>query len=55
MKSEIERPSFWHIRSGLLSSIDFAEDYALRHPEHAAAVRFLAGHSEGKKGVNAFI
>ena len=42
MKSEVDYPSFWDIRRCLLSSVDFAEDFALRHPEHADAVaRFL--------------
>jgi hypothetical protein len=38
MKSEVERPSLWDIRRELLSSVDFAEDFALSHPEHADAV-----------------
>jgi len=42
MKSEVDYPSFWDIRRCLLSSVDFAEDFALSHPEHADAVaRFL--------------
>ena len=41
MESEVERPSIWDIRNGLLSCIDHAEEYALRHPEHAEAVTRL--------------
>ena len=42
MKSEVDYPSFWDIRRCLLSSVDFAEDFAFSHPEHADAVtRFL--------------
>ena len=37
MQSE-ERPSIWDLRSFLLSSLDFAEDFANNCPEHAAAV-----------------
>ena len=38
MKSEVDYPSLWDIRRCLLSSVDFAEDFALSHPEHAEAV-----------------
>ena len=38
MKSDVDSPSLWDIRRCLLSSVDFAEDYALSHPEHADAV-----------------
>jgi hypothetical protein len=38
MKSGDDRPSLWDLRSCLLSSLDFAEDFARNRPEHAAAV-----------------
>jgi len=42
MKSTDDSPSFWDIRRCLLSSVDFAEDFSLNHPEHTDAVtRFL--------------
>jgi hypothetical protein len=31
-------PSFWNIRACLLSSLDFAEDFASNSPDHAANV-----------------
>ncbi len=37
MTSTTDRP-LWKIRSCLLSSLDFAEDFAHHKPEHAAAV-----------------
>jgi hypothetical protein len=33
-----DRPSIWDVRTCLLSSLDFAEDFAHIRPEHAAAV-----------------
>jgi hypothetical protein len=38
MKSESDRPSVWDVRACLLSSVDFAEDFALDRPEFADAV-----------------
>ena len=38
MKSADDRPSLWDLRTELLSSIDFAEDFAHNRPEYAAAV-----------------
>src|SRR5262245_15846171 len=38
MESEIEKPSFWDIRTYLLSSLDFAEGYVHHQPEHASDV-----------------
>ena len=38
MKSTDDSPSFWDIRRCLLSSVDFAEDFSLNHPEHTDAV-----------------
>ena len=38
MKSDVDSPSLWDIRRCLLSSVDFAEEYALSHPERAEAV-----------------
>jgi len=35
MKSEADSPSIWHIRSCLLSSIDFAGVFVVSHPQHA--------------------
>src|SRR5215472_17314289 len=42
MKSTDDSPSLWDIGRCLLSSVDFAEDFSLNHPEHTDAVtRFL--------------
>lgn len=38
MKSKDDSPSFWEIRTCLLSSVDFAEEFASNQPEHAVAV-----------------
>ncbi len=38
MKSANDRPSVWDLRSQLLSSIDFAEDFARNRPEYTDAV-----------------
>jgi len=38
MKSADDSPSFWNIRTCLLSSLDFAEDFASNCPDHAADV-----------------
>ena len=38
MKSEDDKSPLWHLRAFLLSSVDFAEDFAFKHPEHADAV-----------------
>ena len=38
MNSTDDRPSLWEIRSCLLSSVDFAEDFAHNRPECAVAV-----------------
>jgi hypothetical protein len=38
MKSAGDSPSFWNIRAYLLSSLDFAEDFASNCPDHAADV-----------------
>jgi len=38
MKSEADRPSIWDLRGQLLSSVDFAEDFAHNRPEFADAV-----------------
>ena len=41
MEPEVEKPSFDDIRHALLSSIDHAEDFAFRYPDHADAVTRL--------------
>ena len=38
MKSRDDIPSFWDIRRCLLSSVDYAEEFSLNHPEHTGAV-----------------
>lgn len=38
MQTADDRPSIWDLRRCLLSSIDFAEDFASNQPEHAVAV-----------------
>jgi hypothetical protein len=38
MKSADDRPSLWDIRACLLSSLDFADEFAHDRPEYAAAV-----------------
>jgi hypothetical protein len=38
MNSADDSPSFWNIRTCLLSSLDFAEDFASNCPDHAADV-----------------
>ena len=56
MEPEVEKPSFDDIRHALLSSIDYAEDFAFRHPEHADAVtRLLQRNSGDQDGVDEFI
>ena len=42
MSSSDDKPTLWDIRSWLLSSLDFAEDFAHNRSEHAVAVtRFV--------------
>jgi hypothetical protein len=38
MKSADDRPSLWDLRACLLSSVDFADDFAHNRPEYAADV-----------------
>src|SRR5689334_2718825 len=38
MEATDKRPTVWDIRGCLLSSVDFAKDYALHRPEHAPAM-----------------
>jgi hypothetical protein len=38
MQSADDRPSLWDLRACLLSSVDFADDFAHSRPEYAAAV-----------------
>jgi len=38
MKSVDDRPSLWDLRACLLSSVDFADDFAHNRPEYAADV-----------------
>lgn len=42
MKPDDDSPSIWDIRRCLLSSLDFAEDFGLSHPQHADAVTHLS-------------
>lgn len=42
MEMKDDSLSFWDIRRNLLSAIDFAEEFAARHPEHADAVERFA-------------
>ena len=38
MKTADDRPSIWNLRTCLLSSVDFAEEFASNQPEHTLAV-----------------
>jgi hypothetical protein len=42
MQSANDRPSVWDIRACLLSSVDFAQDFAEDHPEFADAVEHFS-------------
>jgi hypothetical protein len=50
MKSADDRPSFWDIRTCLLSSADFAESFARSRPEHLDAVTLFVREIRRLKG-----